>query len=233
MPPRGAGILYIKNDNALYGRGCNGYGEFGNGGPITQNDDDYAVIVTSPIKIAANVAKVVCGNCCTLYLTKDGNLFSSGYNCSGQLGDGTQTSRSTFYHVADNVVDIAASYDVSYYLVGMNDARSIFSPTNTLGGKWSKSLQWIDDTYYPWVYSYTYDFWFYIYDNLDADINGFWMVYLRSNGAGYGWGYVYGSGGWWNITRTSNREWLNLWVKTGDPMLSSTGNDDEKKPRIE
>jgi peptidoglycan/xylan/chitin deacetylase (PgdA/CDA1 family) len=88
---------------------------------------------------------------------------------------------------------------------------SAYAPKDELGPKWN-DLGWIDDTAFPWVYSYTYNNWFYLYDgvNADADVNGYWFFYFTPDNKAYGWGYVLPGAGWWCYTLDSTVYWLRF-----------------------
>ena len=61
----------------------------------------------------------------TLYIKKDGTLWSAGYNNNGQLGDGTTDTRSTPAKVASDVIQ-AASGNVVIRVEG-EEHRFVFS----------------------------------------------------------------------------------------------------------
>jgi hypothetical protein len=87
--------------------------------------------------------------------------------------------------------------------------RSPFVPTNSLGGKWDDMWGWIDDTYFPWIYSYGHDVWIYVYDGDTVDMTkGYWVCYLLTDASDFGWGFAYANGGWWCITSDLVTRWL-------------------------
>jgi hypothetical protein len=110
-----------------------------------------------------------------------------------------------------NVVAVSNAYwSMALCEAGIN---SIFPPTTNYGGKWSTQWGWIDDTYYPWVYNYGYNNWLYVYDDGNASIaGGYWIAYIDNDG--YGWGYIYATGGW--DCMTSDFVWHRL--KFGDAI---------------
>ena len=67
------------------------------------------------------------------------------------------------------------------------------------GAKWSRDWGWVDDTYFPWVYSYNAGNWFYLYSgDLNAENDdGYWLFYYTADFSGNGWGYVWPGSGWW------------------------------------
>ena len=86
---------------------------------------------------------------------------------------------------------------------------SAFEPEDALGVKWSYDWGWIDDSYFPWVYSYADSNWFYLYDGMDADLGAnYWTAFYKSDFSDYGWGYVYPGIGWWEIMSDMSAEWL-------------------------
>jgi peptidoglycan/xylan/chitin deacetylase (PgdA/CDA1 family) len=92
---------------------------------------------------------------------------------------------------------------------------SAYAPTDTKGAKWNE-IGWIDDTYFPWVYSYAHSNWFYVYGGTDADTThtGYWLFYYTPDCNAYGWGYVAPGHGWWCLTLDSTCYWL----KFGDSL---------------
>ena len=111
--------------------------------------------------------------------------------------------RSTGKVVDEGVVDAI--------MTGSSTYVSIFSPKLSLGGKWSNDWGWIDDTYFPWIYSYKGNNWFYLYAGLDAGIsNGYWIAFYTSNFSDYGWGYVYPSQGWWKLSSAMSATWIDF-----------------------
>lgn len=87
--------------------------------------------------------------------------------------------------------------------------RSAFGPTDSVGGKWDNNWGWIDDTDYPWVYSYHHNAWLYLYDSDTLEIaNGYWVCYLLPDGSDFGWGYVFANGGWWCMASDLQWRWL-------------------------
>jgi len=90
----------------------------------------------------------------------------------------------------------------------------------TRGAKWNDTWGWVDDTYYPWVYNYTDNNWFYMYSgDLNAGVDdGYWVAWYTPDFADYGWGYVYPGYGWWCFTSDMTPYWLNA----GDPLPISS-----------
>jgi alpha-tubulin suppressor-like RCC1 family protein len=79
------------SDGVLWSWGYNGFGQLGSGNTNSQPNPlpvthDNGFVVTGAIAAAA-------GSLHTLILRSDGLVFASGFNASGQLGDGTTTDR--------------------------------------------------------------------------------------------------------------------------------------------
>ena len=68
---------------------------------------------SAPSTASANT--VPTGGSHSLYVTAAGDLYAMGHNGSGQLGDGTNTNRSTPVKVATDAVSIAAGSSHSIY----------------------------------------------------------------------------------------------------------------------
>lgn len=79
----------IKTDNTLWTWGGNTFGQLGNGDK--QNDTFMCV----PQKIMDNVADVSLGDSSSAAVTKDGKLYTWGYNQNGELGAGSRGEGST------------------------------------------------------------------------------------------------------------------------------------------
>ncbi len=96
--------LALKNDGTVWGCGYNGNGQLGATG--------YGSNLSTPIQIAgmSNVTAIAMGGSHALALKNDGTVWAWGNNGSGQLGDGTISSKLTPVRVAglSNVVAIAA-----------------------------------------------------------------------------------------------------------------------------
>ncbi|MFA5257637.1 MAG: TIGR03768 family metallophosphoesterase [Opitutales bacterium] len=90
--------------------------------------------------------------------------------------------------------------------------------TPLYGAKWSGDWGWVDDTYYPWVWDYEAENWFYMYSGkLNAAVDdGYWIAYYTPDFSDYGWGYVYPGYGWWCFTSDMTAYWLDA----GDPLPS-------------
>jgi alpha-tubulin suppressor-like RCC1 family protein len=195
--------MYVTKAGELYGMGSNEHGQLGLGANVSR--------VIKPTYVANNVASVSCGGGHTMFITKDQRLFGMGDNFLGQLGDGTCDDSYTPKQIDSNVKAVSAGYDSTLYL---KPNVSIFKPTDTLKTKWS-DWGWINDSSFPWVWSYNYEVWFYVYDGVFAYARtGYWIAYYNKDATDYGWGYVLPGRGWWCITSDNKSHWLYF----GDPI---------------
>lgn len=87
--------------------------------------------------------------------------------------------------------------------------QSAYAPVDDLGPKWTE-FGWVNDSYFPWVWSYTYSMWYCLYDGVDADTTdkGYWIGYYTPDLSAYGWGYVVPGYGWWCFTLDFTPYWL-------------------------
>jgi alpha-tubulin suppressor-like RCC1 family protein len=205
--------LFITINGDLYGLGDNSYGELGNSDLTSLYNGKNAIIVTTPKLIANDVISFVAGgDPDILYVTSDGTLYACGTNWGGALGIGENhkvysVDDSAQYlfdgvcqptKVAENVISVVTFEDHTLYLT--DDIKSPFWPSYTLGAKWADNLGWLDDTYFPWVWSYTYGEWFYVYDGASADtVGGYWVAWCKNDMSEYGWGYVFPDICWWRM----------------------------------
>ena len=107
--------FYVKSDGSLWAMGCNTSGELGDG---TTTDRSTPVQIES-----SGVTMVDAGGGSSaqpshsMYVKSDGSLWAMGNNRYGQLGDGTQTNRSTPVQVqSSGVTAIAVGYIHSLFL---------------------------------------------------------------------------------------------------------------------
>jgi len=83
---------YVKTNGDLYTVGFNDSGQLGDGntGEGTTSADR-----NTPVLIDTGVASVSCGGFHTAYVKTNGELYTTGYNLYGQLGDDTYVDKST------------------------------------------------------------------------------------------------------------------------------------------
>lgn len=131
----GGGALHglMISDGAAWAWGYNGFGQLGNG---TTNSQESPVPVTHDnLFVVTGAAAAAAGTLHTLILRNDGRVFATGFNASGQLGDGTTTNRTRAVEVSGltDVVAIAAGghfslalrSDGTVWSWGANDAGQL------------------------------------------------------------------------------------------------------------
>jgi alpha-tubulin suppressor-like RCC1 family protein len=101
-------ILYIKNDNTLWGLGYNLFGQLG-----TSSLGGY---VTQSVQLDTDVVHAAVGLFHILYLKDDNTLWGMGYNAYGQLGTGDNDNRTSSFQIDTNVVYCTTGRDNSYYI---------------------------------------------------------------------------------------------------------------------
>jgi hypothetical protein len=82
--------VVLMTDGSIYATGYNFYGQLGNG---TTTNSSTLTLMTS---VSGKTSAAISGrNYHTVVLMTDGSIYATGYNNSGQLGDGTTTRRTT------------------------------------------------------------------------------------------------------------------------------------------
>lgn len=108
----GSSFAVTKN-NKVFSWGYNLFGQLALGNDTNQFTPQLININSYNNE---KVLKISCGNCHTLLLTENGNIYSCGYNIHGDLGLGHNTSTNTFQSIDLNrfgnekVKDIEAGY---------------------------------------------------------------------------------------------------------------------------
>lgn len=111
--------LFLKSNGSLWGMGRNNDGQLGDG-----TSGAYAMTNRPEEIVASNVTAIAAGGVHSLFIKRDGSLWTMGYNESGQLGDGTYGlydragSIRPEEIVASNVTAIAAGDLHSLFLKG-------------------------------------------------------------------------------------------------------------------
>jgi hypothetical protein len=190
--------FYLTTDGKLYGMGYSYY--------IKNADNTYDY---TPQLVASDVADVDAGASFGFYITTNGDLYAIGANSDGQLGNGTTRFASTPQKIAENVISATGGSGHSLYLT--SSCKSAYWPCYTAGAKWDGTRGWIDDTYFPWVWSYLDGNWYYVYDDTDAlpAYRGYWIFYYSPDASNYGWGYVMPGYGWWCLDTKLNATWID------------------------
>jgi|GEM_PF-3228254 alpha-tubulin suppressor-like RCC1 family protein len=199
----GHAVFFVTTDNKLYGLGDSNSNYYG--GDTTPHE--------GPVLMMEDVLSVSsgCGAAHVLAIKTDHSLWAVGNNSDYQLGRTGGTVFNTWQHVDDNVVNATAAWNRSLYLKATG--ASCYEPRDEMTLK-DTPLGWVDDTYFPWVWSYSLGLWYYVYDGICADKSGYWTFYYTPDFSSYGWGYFFPSVGWWSLSRQGNARW----VYYGDPL---------------
>ncbi len=110
--------LALMTDGSLWAWGANGSGQLGDGTTTTR---------TVPKRIltgVAAIATIAAGRAHTLALKTDGSLWAWGFNSDGQLGDGTNTTRTTPQQILTGVAAIAAG---DYHTLALKTDGSLWA----------------------------------------------------------------------------------------------------------
>jgi alpha-tubulin suppressor-like RCC1 family protein len=127
------GMLYIKkNDGTWWGTGANEYGRMGDGTSGIISTFTQLTIPTGHTEIT-RLWNLGFGYGVTFVEVEDGSVYGCGYNASGQLGDGTKVSNSTWTELifpeTVTIKDIQGGY--GYYTSGGSGVSfTVFLSTN-------------------------------------------------------------------------------------------------------
>lgn len=118
----------VKSNTSLWGWGYNDYSLFG-----------YSGSSDTPKKCFDDVVSAAIGIRHTLVILNNSSLWACGANGGGQLGDGTNTDRSSFVKILDGVIAIAAGRghslaiksDNSLWVWGLNNYGQLGDKTTT------------------------------------------------------------------------------------------------------
>jgi alpha-tubulin suppressor-like RCC1 family protein len=103
--------LFLKNDGSAWSVGENNYGQLGD---TTNNNTSTPIMVSG---MSANVTAVSAGASHSVFLMNDGSLWTTGFNTYGQLGDTSNSSKSTpVMVVSGNVDKIYAGYQTTMFV---------------------------------------------------------------------------------------------------------------------
>ena len=99
--------MVLMSDRSVYGCGLNSLGQLGSG--TTTTSSTLTLMTNSTGKTPVSIS---CGNNHTIVLMSDGSVYGCGFNGSGQLGDGTSTTRTTLTRmtVGDGITPITLPY---------------------------------------------------------------------------------------------------------------------------
>ena len=122
--------ILLMTDGAIYGSGYNYYGQLG----IATNNDSTVFIQMTPVENKTPIS-ISCGGDFTIVLMSDGTIYGTGFNSSGQLGDGTTTYRNTLTKMTSiaNKTPIAISCGYTFTMVLMSDGSIYGTGMNTSG----------------------------------------------------------------------------------------------------
>jgi alpha-tubulin suppressor-like RCC1 family protein len=101
-------MLAVCSDGSLYVWGDNYYGEFGNG---TNTSSRIPIRVTAPA--GKQWMQVAAGYYHSLALASDGQVYTAGYNFSGELGDGTTRDQNCFVRTCTGLAAASATPTLS------------------------------------------------------------------------------------------------------------------------
>ena len=107
--------LFQNNNGEIFACGANAYGQCGLG-----HFNHPQIDVTLIPNVPANIVKFICGFHLSLFLDSEGNVYSVGYNCSGQLGLGTYLNQNVLNKITNiPPIKIIACVNASCYLVDL------------------------------------------------------------------------------------------------------------------
>ena len=138
----------------MWATGRNNYGQLGDG--TTSDSNSSVQVLDADGNVLNGVIAVSAGSYHSIYLKRDGTVWAVGYNSSGQLGDGTNTNRTTPVQVLDadgnvlnGVIAVSAGSAHTVFLksngtvwaTGQNDNGELGDGTTTGS---NKSVQVLD-----------------------------------------------------------------------------------------
>ena len=123
-----AHVLFLKADGTVYGTGKNGDGQLGDGSQSVR---------LAPVQLTllgSDNSAITAGVCHSAFMKSDGRVFAVGCNSVGQLGDGTQTLRTSPVQVVAMGSDTKAVSAGGYHTVYLKaDGRVFASGQNMYG----------------------------------------------------------------------------------------------------
>ncbi len=131
----GAHTLILKTDGSLWGCGDNSKGQLGDSVFTPQPEEERGykpfLVHSYPVLIMTDVLNMAAGSRHSLILKTDKSLWACGDNASGQLGDGTMTTRYSPVNIMSDVQDMAAGELHSILL--KNDGTVLTCGSNQYG----------------------------------------------------------------------------------------------------
>jgi len=102
--------LVLESDGDLYACGGNAYGQLGG------EYDPSIPACTAPSKVMSRVSAIAAGDYTSYALTERGDLYASGLNDYGQVGNGTGGDAHGFIQVLSDVAAVAAGPKHAFFL---------------------------------------------------------------------------------------------------------------------
>jgi len=164
-------LLYLKNDDTLWGFGQNWGGQLGTGDDVTHNYDD-------PYQIDTDVKFINAGTYHSGYIKNDDTLWMVGSNWDGQLGNNTYDDQYSPVQIDTNVKYVSGGGDHTLYVKTNGDLYG-------MGGNYSGQLG-IDNGYNDIAVPTLID------SNVDKiSAGGEHSLYVKNDKTVYGMGYNY------------------------------------------
>lgn len=160
-------LVYVKNDDTLWGIGNNDYGQLGNPDLLYKSN---------PVQIDTDVLKVYGGGENTGYIKNNDTFWMIGSNLAGQLGTGDTEDRAIPVQVSTDV-KFAAIGDTTMYIKTNGD---LYAMGDNLYGQLANGL--LDSAYEPVLVDT---------DVYRAAVGTGHAFYIKSDRTLYGMGYNY------------------------------------------
>jgi alpha-tubulin suppressor-like RCC1 family protein len=127
--------LFLTADGQVWGMGSSGAGQLGEGTLATSQSAQRNFPLPIAMQNAGNATAIAAGMSHSLFITADGDLWATGSNSAGQLGNpdvaNASKSTSTPVFVAADVVAVAAGHDYSLFITG--DGKLWATGSNSYG----------------------------------------------------------------------------------------------------
>ncbi len=114
-------VLALKNDGTVWAWGANDEGQLGDGTTTSRS---------TPVQVSGGmvgVTALAAGVAHSLAVKNDGTVWAWGMNDSGQLGDGTTTSRSTPVQVSGGMTDVRSIAAGSYHSLAAKSDGTVWA----------------------------------------------------------------------------------------------------------